>query len=440
MTESGFRWGILSLFVVFAGVVAPTPATATAAGPAAYHVVDLGTLPGDYSSVAMGINEHGQVVGWSNGPTGTRAFLYTDGAGMQPLPGPAGRPVTTARGVSSTGIVVGTAATGGTDIGTAVVWKGDTATEVGTIGSGSFSEARGVNDDGVVVGTSYTNGGSLLGVHAFRYDAVGGLVDLTPGYDNAHAEGVNDAGQVVGWRNSRAFRLTGSTFLDLGVPTGFAYSFGVAVNRSGQVAGHVVSPTGDRERIFRYTDGAGMELIGGTGQHNRAFGINGTGDVVGVGRPVNGPEQGFVYTDVGGMQALNALVDPAAGWFVLGAGAIDDDGVIAGWAVDAAGHHRAVVLAPGAGTPPAAPSELTAAAARGRVRLAWTDNAADESGFRVERATGTGPFVLLATLGPDRTSYVDRTVTRNTLYSYRVQAFSGGGGSTWSNIVTRRAR
>lgn len=43
-------------------------------------VVDLGTLPGDASSVATDINEAFQVLGESSGPDGLRAFLYEGGA------------------------------------------------------------------------------------------------------------------------------------------------------------------------------------------------------------------------------------------------------------------------------------------------------------------------------------------------------------------------
>ena len=102
-----------------AGIAAPTRA-ATVAG---YTVQDLGTLPGDDSSTAMGINAFGDVVGWSAGPNGTRAFLYTNATGMTALVGPSGRPVTTARAVNGSRTVVGNASTGGGDIGHAVRWE-----------------------------------------------------------------------------------------------------------------------------------------------------------------------------------------------------------------------------------------------------------------------------------------------------------------------------
>jgi probable HAF family extracellular repeat protein len=348
MRTSLFRVTVAVLLLVGIGGLS-TPARGVAAAPT-YQVEDLGTLAGDSASVAIGINQSGDVVGWSVGPTGTRAFLYTDEDGMTALPAPPGRPVTHARAVNGNGTVVGTASTGGSDIGHAVRWQSGTALDLGTLGTGTFSEGRAVNTAGVAVGHSYTNGGSLLGIHAFRHDDAAGLVDLTPTADDAHAEGINDAGQVAGWSEGRAFRLTGTTFTDLGVPVGFAGSFGSAINDSGQVAGHLINATGSSERIFRYTDGVGMVILGGNGAFNRASGINSAGDVVGQGRPVLGLSQGFLFTDADGLQGLNSLIDPTAGWFILGAGGINDAGQIAGWASGPEGQ-RAVRLTPGGTTP-----------------------------------------------------------------------------------------
>jgi probable HAF family extracellular repeat protein len=307
------------------------PAQISSAETFSYRVDDLGTLTGDTGSTGLGINAGGQVVGWSVGPTGTHAFVFTDGVGMTPLAGPAGRPNTVARDINDLGVVVGSASTGGTDIGHAVRWTNGVAQDLGTLGTGLFSETKSINASGTSVGYSYTNGGGLSGVHAFQTGGKG-LIDLTPTADTANAESINASGQIAGSRNGRAFRLAGGVFTDLGVPVGFLRSYGFAINDSGQVAGHVVSPTGSSQQIFRYTTGAGMVVLGGVGNQNQAFGINGAGDVVGVGRPASALfVRAFVFTDEGGMVDLNTLIDPASGWLVLGAGAINDAGQIAAW-------------------------------------------------------------------------------------------------------------
>jgi probable HAF family extracellular repeat protein len=432
---------VIVVALVATAMVSVTAPTRAATAPR-YTVQDLGTLPGDYSSTAMGINANGDVVGWSAGPTGPRAFLYTNATGMTALAAPSGRPVTTARAVNGNGTVVGNAATSGSDIGHAIRWQAGVPRDLGTLGVGDFSDARGVNSTGVAVGQSRTDGGGLLAVHAFRFTDASGMVDLTPTADDAHAEGINDAGQIVGWREGRAFRLTGTTFTDLGVASGFAASFAYAINSSGQVAGHVISGTGNSEQIFRYTNGT-MVILGGLGEFNRALGINTAGDVVGYGLPVLGLRQGFVYTDANGMQGLNQLIDSTSGWYILGAGGINDAGQIAGWASGPAGQ-RAVRLTPGAvptPTPPSAPSNLTGSVLSSRVQLTWTDTSSNELGFRVHRAMGTqGSFVLLSQVGANVTTFTDTTVKAGKTYRYRVQAFNAAGVSAWSNTISVRVR
>lgn len=72
-----------------------------------------------------------------------------------------------------------------------------------------------------------------------------------------------------------------------------------------------------------------------------------------------------------------------------------------------------------------APSGLTATAdSDPSVSLTWTDNATGEDGYTVERETGSGPFSVLATLGPDSTSFTDTTASPGTAYTYRVTAFN----------------
>jgi subtilisin family serine protease len=95
-----------------------------------------------------------------------------------------------------------------------------------------------------------------------------------------------------------------------------------------------------------------------------------------------------------------------------------------------------------------APTDLTTSSnSSSGVSLTWTDNATGEDGYNVERETGSGPFTVLATLGPDSTSFTDTTASTGTTYTYRVTAFnsipansagaevtvtagSGGGGVT----------
>jgi probable HAF family extracellular repeat protein len=300
-----------------------------------YVVDDLGALFGDTSSVAWAINANGDIVGWSTGRAGTRAFLYTTAGGMVALPSLPDRPRTLARDINDKGVIVGSANAGGTDLGHAVLWTDGSIQDLGTLGTGLYSEAWAVNNLGQVVGWSYMDGGNgLRGVHGFLYSEADGLVDLTPESDTGSALDVNDAGQVTGYKTAlggyHAFRWHEGTFLDLGVLPGLAHSFGWALNALGRVTGSSTSASGNSERLVRFTDGSGLQDLGGTGEHNVALGINAAGDVVGTrGRS---QARALLYTDAVGLRDLNMLIDPSLGWVLLAAHDINDAGVIVGYA------------------------------------------------------------------------------------------------------------
>lgn len=68
--------------------------------------------------------------------------------------------------------------------------------------------------------------------------------------------------------------------------------------------------------------------------------------------------------------------------------------------------------------------------------LNWTDNSSNESGFRIERATGSGAFAEIATVPAGVVTYVDAGLPNSTTYSYRVRAFNAAGNSGYSNVST----
>ena len=83
---------------------------------------------------------------------------------------------------------------------------------------------------------------------------------------------------------------------------------------------------------------------------------------------------------------------------------------------------------------PLAGSGLAAhAVSTSQVDLTWTDNASNESGYIVQRATGSGTFKQIAALGADATTFSDTTAIANKTFKYRVRAFNDGGNSAYSN-------
>jgi hypothetical protein len=88
--------------------------------------------------------------------------------------------------------------------------------------------------------------------------------------------------------------------------------------------------------------------------------------------------------------------------------------------------------------PPAAPSGLTATAiSSSQINVSWTDNASNETGFKVERATASGgPWSQIGTAGTNIASFADTTVAASTTYYYRVRATNATGDSAYSNIAS----
>lgn len=82
---------------------------------------------------------------------------------------------------------------------------------------------------------------------------------------------------------------------------------------------------------------------------------------------------------------------------------------------------------------PSAPSSLTYTASAHNVSLKWTDNSNNETGFRIERKTGSGAFSEIGTAGADANTFNDPTTSHGNIYTYRVRAYNSVGNSTYSN-------
>jgi fibronectin type 3 domain-containing protein len=100
---------------------------------------------------------------------------------------------------------------------------------------------------------------------------------------------------------------------------------------------------------------------------------------------------------------------------------------------------RTWTFSPTASSAPAAPSSLMATAASGtQVNLTWTNNATNQTGFHIDRATDNGftQNLVTQTAGANATSFVDGGLTPGTTYYYRVRATNSAGDSPNSNTAS----
>ena len=154
--------------------------------------------PMNFHGTPRAINRLDEVVGNFQVGAAQRAFLYSDGIGLEL--GTLGGTSSRANAINDRGVVVGNASIPG-DLAThAFVFENDRMRDIGTLG-GAYSTANDVNSSGVVVGGAQDAGNRMM---AFIYDSTGmrPLFNL-PGSHSAAA--INDRGAVVGLIDEGAF-------------------------------------------------------------------------------------------------------------------------------------------------------------------------------------------------------------------------------------------
>lgn len=409
--------------------------------------------------VATAINESGDIVGWQYVSGSPRAFVFSAGQ-LTLLPNPAARPLSVARDINAAGTIVGYAyKTTIDEPGNAMRWTRSggswTVQDLGFLAGDLVSEATGLNDAGQVVG--HSNPRSFLSEHGFLYTSGGGMTQLLPGFPFV-AQDINEQGIAVGNGYSTAQRVNVATGLgeNLGALT-YGNSYAYALNDAGQVAGTLVSSSGNSSVVARY-GAAGWQVLGGIGGgtcsdcvQNVGWGINGAGTVVGVGWPRTGltpAVRGVIYLDSAAtLLYVDDLLEAGGGWSITSAYDINDLGQIAGTARNPSTGQRAAVRLTPVGTlaVPAAPFGLTATphaavtvSDQNRIDLRWSDNSNNETGFEIGRrkvdAAGTPltSFSRLVNLNTNVTVYADTAIGLGVRYEYRVRAVGTAGASPYS--------
>ncbi len=330
-----------------------------------YDAVAIPPLPGKEGTVALGINNAGQVVGssYNLSETGTRedreAFIWDATNGVRALPTLSGESV--AWDVNENGRASGYSYDQSAQQ-RAVWWDvpGNQITDIGTLTnsttqvSGPTSTAYGINDSGIVVGNADIpeDSGSPpeIRFHAFLYDVGGGIQDLGtlttawPEYQNGYsiAYGINTQGDVVGTANDASFNFlpfvfdTTNGMQALAQDSNFTGEwYAVAINDAGLIAGHVIVDTNQSLPFFwqsRSATPTQVQMPAGF-PYGEFYGINNSGQMVGIMWSDPGPEaveHGFIFDAVNGVRDLNDLIAEQSGWVLTYARAINDQGQIVG--------------------------------------------------------------------------------------------------------------
>jgi probable HAF family extracellular repeat protein len=296
-----------------------------------FTVTDLGTLGGSFS-IATSVNNKGQVAGQSNTATQSQAlgqadpFLYSNGA-MIDLGNFGGDSVSndayyftgnSANGVNDNGVVAGLAFDAGGNPHP-FLWSAGTLQD---LAPGQVGAASGINASNVAVGiigfgsdgsgnfngygAVFNGGGSIAGV-----PVPSSLFISSPA-------AINNAGQIAGSCQADEDTIVfgclanGTTAQELAPLSGYNFSFGNAINASGNSCGATEGP------IYNdLADSVATAWIGGTPvnlgwptntENSVCNGMDDFGQYVGNANTDANNQIGFFYDPLNGAQDLNLLV------------------------------------------------------------------------------------------------------------------------------------
>ena len=351
-------------------VYLPVILLAVASGAAAqsYTITDLGVLKGDNESSGFFINNLGEVVGCSDTQTvngypctgmvpGQHAFYWSAAKGMKDLGTLSGASVSGAIGVNDAGTVVGYSNVKGQPATNfvAVQWgPSGGITNLGTLSGGASSSAFQINSAGQVSGDSFVSNGKVNAT-SWTNKKIKNLGAL-PGSIFTAGLAINDNGYIVGESvfnygppfKSHAFLWNGSTMKDLGTLCGGTTSMANAINGSGIVVGQSDGhSSGGLWHAVQWGSNGEIKDLGVLkgGTYSVAFGVNDFDVVVGYGNISTNAPHAMIWTSGSGMKDLNSEIQAGTGWTLINANSINNVGQITGYG-SKNGHNHAFVLTP----------------------------------------------------------------------------------------------
>jgi probable HAF family extracellular repeat protein len=265
---------------------------------------DLGNLGGQLTA-GCAINDRRQVTGYSQDSYGNlNAFLYTENEGIRSLGTLGG--TSEAFGLNSSGTAVGDCSTGNYQHVPTVFGHGNVQ-DLGLAGGSTndiLQTAFGINDSNTVVGRRELDNGTTSGfVYSVQNNQATDLGTL--GGQNSEALAINKKGEIVGDSEAQdgithAFFYT-NQLQDLGFLPGYNQaSYARAINDNSQIVGE--SDSSSDKHAFLFSHGQFYDLNSlavnlspaGFRSLDVAYGINNNGVIVGYGTSNDGRTIGFI--------------------------------------------------------------------------------------------------------------------------------------------------
>jgi probable HAF family extracellular repeat protein len=305
--------------------------------PETYAITDLSQVSGSQFRVFTALGANGQLTGnfFPPGALVPHAFLYDAGTigDLGTLPALGTSSSTLGTSINASAQVAGNAV--GSQTQHSFLTVGSTLTDLGFLpGGAAYSGAAGVNALGQVTGYSFTTStGNYAADYALRHAYIyanGALTDLgtlqAGGY--SYGTAINDSGQVVGGASvavpagappgnyEQAFLYSGGVMIEYPLPKTYQVlsSYVTAINSAGVAVGSVVVASPGREApttVFAasFSPAIGVTSLGFLGNPSpggtTALGINQSGTIVGT-----SDGAAFATNQSGALFDLNILLDP----------------------------------------------------------------------------------------------------------------------------------